>query len=117
MPLRKWDIAWAMLDPAHGHEQAGRRPVLVYCNDVIAAAIELVAVLPITTMKKQRRVYPTEALLRADPAGLDADSLVLCHQLRTVATSRLSPPFGAVADPAMQAAVDRAVRVWLDLRA
>jgi mRNA interferase MazF len=117
MSLRKWDLAWAVPDPAHGHEQAGRRPVLVYCNDVIAAAIELVAALPITTMKKGRRVYPTEVLLRAEPGGLDADSLVLCHQLRTVAASRLSPAFGAVADPAVQAAVDRAVRVWLDLRA
>jgi|WetSurMetagenome_2_1015567.scaffolds.fasta_scaffold130845_2 mRNA interferase MazF len=117
MPLRKRDRAWAVPDPAHGHQQAGRRPVLVYCNDVIAAAIELVAVLPITTMKKQRRVYPSEVLLSAEPAGLDADSLVLCHQLRTVAASHLSPAFGAVADPAMQAAVARAVRVWLDLRA
>ncbi|MBI4916236.1 MAG: type II toxin-antitoxin system PemK/MazF family toxin [Acidobacteria bacterium] len=116
MSLRRWDLAWASLDPAQGHEQAGRRPVLIFCNDSISAAIGLVAVLPLTTWRKGRRVYPTEVLLKADTAGLAADSLVLCHQLRTVSAERLSPAFAHLADPASQAAVDRAVRLWLDLQ-
>jgi mRNA interferase MazF len=115
MSHRKWDLVWVALDPTLGREQAGRRPALVYSNDVIASAIGLVAILPLTTWRHGRRVYPTELLLRAGTAALAADSLVLCHQLRTVATARLSPPFGALAEPALRAAVDRAVRLWLDL--
>ena len=116
MPVRKWDLAWVALDHARDHEQAGRRPALAYCNDVISAAVELVAVLPLTALKAGRRVYPTEVLLTAGTAGLGADSLVLCHQLRTVAAGRLSPAFATLADPALRAAIDRAVRLWLDLR-
>ena len=116
MSLRRWDLAWASLDPTQGHEQAGRRPVLIFSNDSISAAIGLVAVLPLTTWRKERRVYPTEVLLKADIAGLAADSLVLCHQLRTVSAERLSPAFARLAGPAKKTAVDRAVRLWLDLR-
>jgi mRNA interferase MazF len=115
MPLRKWDLAWALLDPVAGHEQAGRRPVMAYCNDVIGAATNLVAVLPATATKPGRRVYPTEVLLRAGTGGLGADSLILCHQLRTISLSRLSAPFGTLTDPILRAAIDRAVRLWLDL--
>ena len=117
MSLRRWDLAWASLDPTQGREQAGRRPVLILSNESISSAIDLVAVLPLTTWRKGRRVYPTEVLLRADTARLAADSLVLCHQLRTVSAERLSTAFARLADPAKKTAVDRAVRLWLDLHA
>jgi mRNA interferase MazF len=117
MSLRRWDLAWASLDPAHGHEQAGRRPVLIVSNDSISAAIGLAAVLPLTTWREGRRVYPTEVLLRADIADLDVDSLVLCHQLRTVSAECLSPAFASLAGATQRDAVERAVRLWLDLGA
>jgi len=115
--LRRWDLAWATLEPTRGHEQAGRRPVLVVSNDSISASIGLVAILPLTTWRKDRRVYPTEVLLKADTAGLAADSLVLCHQLRTISAERLSPAFARLADTTKRDAVERAVRLWLDLGA
>lgn len=117
MSLRRWDLAWATLDPTRGDEQAGRRPVLVVSNDSISAAIGLTAILPLTTWKRGRRVYPTEVLLKADVVDLDVDSLVLCHQLRTVSAERLSPAFASLAGAAQRAAVERAVRLWLDLGA
>ena len=98
MSLRRWDLAWATLDPTRGHEQAGRRPVLVVSNDSIAAAIGLTAILPLTTWKRGRRVYPTEVLLKAEMVDLDVDCLVLCHQLRTVSAERLSPAFASLAN-------------------
>jgi len=85
MSLRRWDLAWASLNPTQGYEQAGRR------------------------------VYLTEVLLKADTAGLVAASLVLCHQLRTVSAARLSSTLARLGDPAKQVAVERAVRLWLDL--
>jgi len=113
--VRKWDLAWALLDPAVGHEQAGRRPVLVFCNDVIATPIGLATVLPLTTWKAGRRVYPTEVLLPAGTGGLPAASLVLAHQVRTVSIRRLSSAIGSVADAALRDRVATALRRWLDL--
>ena len=108
-------MAWAVLDPTVGHEQAGRRPVLVFCNDAIASPIGLATVLPVTGWKQGRRVYPTEVLLPAGAGGLPAASLVLAHQIRTVSARRLSPALGALDDRELRAQVTRALRIWLDL--
>ncbi len=115
MSLQKWDLAWAILDPPVGHEQRGRRPVLVFCNEVIATPIGLMTALPLTTWKKGRRVYPTEVLIPAGTAGLPAASLVLAHQVRTISAQRLSAALGALGDPILRAQVSRALRLWLDL--
>ena len=115
MSVRKWDVAWAQLEAPVGHGQTGRRPVLVFCNDVIAAPIGLATVLPLTTWEKGRRVYPTEVLLVSGTAGLAADSLVLAHQVRAISVRRLSPALGAIADPTLRGQVERALRLWLDL--
>jgi mRNA interferase MazF len=113
--LQKWDLAWAILDPSVGHEQRGRRPVLVFCNEVIATPIGLMTALPLTTWKKGRRVYPTEVLIPAGTAGLPAASLVLAHQVRTISAQRLSSALGALGDPILREQVSRALRLWLDL--
>ena len=115
MSLRKWDLAWAVLDPAVGHEQAGRRPVLVFCNDVIAPQIGLVTVLPVTPWKTGRRVYPTEVLLPAEVTGLSSASLVLAHQVRTISAGRLSARLGSVMDDGLRRRVVAALQIWLDL--
>jgi mRNA interferase MazF len=115
MSVRKWDLAWAVLDPAVGHDQAGRRPVLIFCHDVVAPLIGLTTVLPLTTWREGRRVYPTEVLLPAGTGGLPAASLVLAHQVRTVSARRLSPAIGSVGDTALREHVSTALRLWLDL--
>ena len=115
MTPRKWDVAWAGLDPARGHEQAGRRPVLVFSNERISALIALVTILPITTLKKGRRAYPSEVVLPAGCASLAVESLVLCHQIRTVAAERLTPPTGQVGERGLRLAIEKALRLWLDL--
>ena len=115
MGVRKWDLVWAALDPAVGHEQSGRRPVLVFCNDVIAGPIRLATVLPLTTWKVGRRVYPTEVKLLAGTGGLTVDSLVLAHQIRTISARRLSLPFGALEEDADRRQIVAALRTWLGL--
>lgn len=115
MRVRKWDLAWALLDPAVGHEPAGRRPVLVFCNDIVASPIGLATVLPLTTWKQGRRVYPTEVLLPSGTGGLPAASLVLAHQIRTISAGRLSPAIGSLAETGLRAQIAGALRLWLDL--
>ena len=113
MRYRKWDLAWAGLDTSVGHEQSGRRPVLVLSNDVISRAIGLVAIVPLTTWKKGRRVYPTEVLLPVEASSLPSPSLALCHQLRTVSARRLSFSKRRLEDEGLRGSIDRAVRIWL----
>ena len=46
------DIAWMILDPRTGHEQSGRRPVLVISHQKLAERTSLVIVSPITSKIK-----------------------------------------------------------------
>lgn len=46
------DIAWMVLDPRVGHEQSGRRPVLVISDKQLADHTNLVVICPITSKIK-----------------------------------------------------------------
>ncbi len=46
------DIAWMILDPRIGHEQSGRRPVMVLSYKELAEHTNLVIVSPITSNVK-----------------------------------------------------------------
>lgn len=111
----RWDLCWAGLDPTRGHEQAGRRPVLIVSHTEITQAIGLAAVLPLSTWREGRKVYPTEVRLAAGVGGLPSASLVLAHQVRTVSAERLSVPFGRIESPELQARIEKALALWLDL--
>ncbi len=43
------DIAWMILDPRIGHEQSGRRPVIVLSHRKLAEHTNLVVISPITS--------------------------------------------------------------------
>jgi mRNA interferase MazF len=103
------------LDPAVGSEQAGRRPVLVISREVANAVLPVVTAMPLTSLRKGRRIYPNEVLLPAGTAGLDRDSVVMAHQIRTLSKRRLSAFVGRIEDQELRAAVRAAVRVQLDL--
>jgi len=111
----QWSVFVVDLDPAVGSEQAGRRPVLVVSREVANVALPVVAVLPLTSHRKGRRVYPNEALVPAGTAGLDRDSVVMAHQIRAISKRRLGARLGTVEDQELRVAVRAAVRVQLDL--
>ncbi len=66
------------LNPQKGHEQAGRRPVLVLSNDRYNALTHLVIGCPVT---QQAKGYPTEVPL---PQHLNIKGVVLTDQIRTL---------------------------------
>ena len=59
----KWRIFLANLDPVVGSEQGKTRPVLVISEEEINQILPVVNVLPITSRKPGRKVYPNEVLL------------------------------------------------------
>lgn len=111
----QWSIFWADLDPAVGSEQVGKCPVLVVSAEEVNQNLPIVTVLPITSMRPGRRLYPTEVLLTRDIAHLDRDSLVLAHQIRTISKSRLGKEFGRVDDPCVRAEIQKAIERHLGL--
>jgi len=59
----RWHIFLANLDPVIGSEQGKTRPVLVISEEEINQILPVVNVLPITTRKVGRRIYPNEVLI------------------------------------------------------
>ena len=66
MIIRKWSIYRADLDPVIGSEQGKSRPVLVISEDEINNLLNIVNVLPITSRRSGRSIYPNEVLLPAN---------------------------------------------------
>lgn len=96
MEFKKWSIWRANLDPVIGSEQGKSRPVLIISEDDINELLNIVNIIPITTRKPGRTIYPNEALISALESGLDHDSVALCHQIRTVDKKRLSAKYGQI---------------------
>jgi mRNA interferase MazF len=105
----------ADLNPVIGSEQQGRRPVLVISDETTNSVMPVVTILPVTSLKTGRRVYPNEALLKKGIAGLAADSIVLAHQIRTISKQRLMNCLGEVSAANLQSQINDALRVHLNL--
>ena len=111
----KWEIFVADLNPTKGSEQRGSRPVIIISDEEFNRLMPVVTVLPITSLKEGRKVYPNEVLIKRTAGGLDADSLILAHQIRTIAKIRLKRYVGLVADEAVRESINGALRVHLNL--
>jgi mRNA interferase MazF len=112
--VRRGDVFDARLDPVEGSEQAGTRPVIVVSRDAINDASPVVVVVPCTTLKAERKIYPSQVLLRAPEGGLRADSIALGEQVRATAKTRLRARRGTLSPEAMRR-LDRALLITLDL--
>jgi mRNA interferase MazF len=102
MIFQKWAICKADLDPVIGSEQGKSRPVLIISEDQINALLNIVNILPITSRKPGRLIYPNEVLIPAGQYGLVNESIILYHQIRTVDKRRLSKTYGQINDIELQ---------------
>ncbi|MBM4334218.1 MAG: type II toxin-antitoxin system PemK/MazF family toxin [Deltaproteobacteria bacterium] len=108
-------IFLADLNPVLGSEQEGKRPVIVVSDEAFNRVMPVVTILPITTLKKGRRIYPNEVLLLREVGGLSADSIILAHQIRTISKQRLGKSLGFVSDPVIQESIAQAMKIHLNL--
>lgn len=102
MMVNKWSICRANPDPVIGSEQGKSRPVLIISEDEINDILNTVNVIPITSRKSGRQIYPNEILIPANNFGLDKESIILCHQIRTLDKQRLSLKYGHISDTRKQ---------------
>lgn len=92
----RWNIFLVNLDPVVGSEQGKTRPALVISEEDVNLVLPVVNILPITSLKKGRRVYTNEVLINKENSRLDKDSLILCYQIRTVDKTRLIKKIGEI---------------------
>ncbi len=117
-PLR-WSILIADLDPTVGHEQRGRRRVLVVSYEAFHRS-GMATVCPISARGAR---YPGEVAIPRGHAGQTKDAVVLCHQLRTVDLERVTSfevggVIQYVTDPEIRHRIRAAIahQLGLDLR-
>ena len=113
--LYRWSLFQATLDPASGHEQAGRRPVLVVSNEGFNQATGLLTVVPLTSNKPGRRLRPNEVLLEAGVAGQPVESIAHCYQIRTISLARVHSAIGRLTDPELRRRIAEALLDHLEL--
>ena len=101
------------LDPVMGSEQGKTRPVVIVSEDALNEVLPVINVLPLTSRKPGRRVYPNEALVPAGRFGLTSDSIVLAYQIRTLDKKRLFKQLGSIHDGVRREAINEALKFQL----
>ncbi|MCK5784317.1 MAG: type II toxin-antitoxin system PemK/MazF family toxin [Desulfobacterales bacterium] len=84
--ILRGDIIWADLNPTIGHEQAGKRPVLVLSHEVFNERSGTVIVVAITS-QPQKAGFPLT--LELQESNLPKRSWVKISQIRTLSVKRL----------------------------
>jgi mRNA interferase MazF len=106
------EVWLADLNPTRGHEQAGRRPVLVVSEDLFnQGPAGLAIVLPMTSTVRD---VPSHVPVAPPEGGVKNRSAILCEGIRSVSAERLVVRWGAV-DRGTMAAVEDRLRILLRL--
>jgi mRNA interferase MazF len=87
------DIRWADLNPTRGHEQAGRRPVLILSHDVFNARSGTVIAVALTS-QPQKAGFPLIYEVKA--AGLLKPTWAKIGQIRTLSVERIGKRLASV---------------------
>jgi mRNA interferase MazF len=111
----QWNIFWANLDPIRGSEQRGIRPVIVISTEEVNKALAILAVIPLTSMRVGRNIYPTETFLSLNDTGLEKDSIVMAHQIRVISKERLLDMCGKITSSEIKDKIRLSVKTFLDL--
>jgi mRNA interferase MazF len=106
------DIWLAELDPTRGHEQAGRRPVLMVSVGAFnQSKAGLVIVIPVTSTL---RGIPWHVPVAPPDGGVKNASYLMCEAIRSVSKERLIKRWGAVSMTVRKEVEDR-LRILLEL--
>jgi len=100
------------LDPARGHEQAGKRPALVVSVDQFnQTPLGLVVVVPLTSKAKE---FPLHVRIDPPEGGVQLTCFAKCEDVRSISRERLNKPLGRVT-PAVLRQVEDRLRLVLGL--
>ncbi len=106
--ILRGDIRWANLNPVRGHEQAGKRPVVVLSHDVFNERSGTVIAAALTS-QEPRAGFPLTLLLGAP--GLPKRSWVKISQVRTLSVERIGGRLARASEEELAAVVDGLVEI------
>ncbi len=120
--VRRGEIYFVNLNPTKGHEQAGKRPVLVVSSNLLNNQPLVIIVIPGTKASNISRDYSVNVRVAATDSGLPEDTVFLCPQIRSLdhnqffdaQTSQQLTPAGKLTSTKM-AEVEFALKLVLDL--
>jgi len=101
--ILRGDIVWANLDPTTGHEQAGRRPVLILSHDFFNEKSGTVIAVALTS-QPQKAGFPLTLPLNNQIVNKLA--WIKISQIRTLSTLRLGKTIGRVTEEQLQTVID-----------
>ena len=101
--ILRGDIRWAELNPTRGHEQAGRRPVLILSHDIFNKRSGTVIALALTS-QPQKAHFPLTYPL--DSKQLQKPSWVKISQIRTLSVERIGRKVGTAEPEQLAEIVD-----------
>ena len=113
--VNKWEIYFCNLDPTKGSEQRGTRPVLVISTNGVNHNLTVSTVLPLSSVKENDKIYPTEVLLPTSISGLPKLSVAMLQQIRTVSHSRLIDKVSTITDEEIKEKISQACKDYFDL--
>jgi mRNA interferase MazF len=114
MIYKKWSVYKAGFDPVIDSEQRKSRPVLIISKAQIDELLNIFDISPITSQEPGRFVYPNEVLI-SNKYGLANESILLCHQIRTIDKRRLNKTYREIDAPKLQGEIVEAVCFQPDL--
>ncbi len=112
--MKRGEIYDAHLEPVEGSEQGGTRPVIIVSRDAINAYSPVVLAVPCTTYRSNKRIYPTQVLIKASDGGLISDSIAMADQVRVLSKTRLLKLRGTLNNEKI-AQLNQALLIALDL--
>jgi mRNA interferase MazF len=101
--LLRGEIRWANLDPTQGHEQSGRRPVLILSHDVFNQRSGTVIAVALTS-QPQRVSFPLAFELQS--TRLPKKSWVKVSQIRTLSVERIGRKLASVAPEEVEQVIE-----------
>lgn len=104
MKPHRGELWLADLEPVRGHEQGGRRPVLVVSVDLFnQGPAGLAIVIPLTSKDKG---IPSHVRVEPPEGGLRASSVIQCEAIRSISSDRLVQSWGRISPETLERVED-----------
>jgi len=101
--ILRGEVRWANLNPTRGHEQAGRRPVLILSHDIFNKRSGTVIAMALTSQPQKAHFPLTYSL---ESGQLQKPSWVKISQIRTLSVERIGKKVGTVEPEQLAEIVD-----------
>ena len=101
--ILRGEIRWADLNPVRGHEQGGKRPVVIISQDVFNERSGTIIALAVTS-QPQRAGFPLT--LNLESSNLPKRSWVKIGQVRTLSVERIGELVDSVSPEQMNLLIE-----------